>query len=334
MKGVFCRWIGALFLAFVIAWCPLAFSVQAPDQVSLVSLVFAGDIVLDDTAGAMIARGEDPFSGLADVFAGADIRIGNLECVVATIGSAGNKNFTFRAHPRTLPILKRHFDAVALANNHSGDYGREAFAQMLGLLQQAGLAQFGGGHNLSQAHTPLIIERKGLRIALLAYSEFMPRSFEADYNAPGIAWSEDEQVVDDIRKARAVHGANLVIPVMHWGWENEPTSNARQRQLARLMIDAGADAVIGGHPHVTQETAHYKGKPIIYSVGNFVMKETDNPEQRRGWVLRLQLDAQGVNRFDTVAVEIDMEGIPQRQRNVASPCWQRGETDARLCTPD
>jgi poly-gamma-glutamate capsule biosynthesis protein CapA/YwtB (metallophosphatase superfamily) len=125
-----------------------------------------------------------------------------------------------------------------------------------------------------------------------------------------------------------------VIPVMHWGWENEPTSNARQRQLARLMIDAGADAVIGGHPHVTQETAQYKGKPILYSVGNFVMKETDNAEQRRGWVLRLQLDAQGVSRFDTIPVQIDMEGIPQRQRHTASPCWQRGDTDARLCTPD
>jgi poly-gamma-glutamate capsule biosynthesis protein CapA/YwtB (metallophosphatase superfamily) len=334
MKRVLGRWISALLPAFFMAWCPLAFSAQAPEQAGPVSLVFAGDIVLDDTAGAMIARGEDPFSGLADVFAGADIRIGNLECVVASIGSAGNKNYTFRAHPRTLPVLKRHFDAVALANNHSGDYGREAFAQMLGLLKEADLAQFGGGHNLSQAHTPLIIERKGLRIALLSYSEFMPRSFEADYNAPGIAWSEDAQVASDIRKARAVHGAHLVIPVMHWGWENELTSNDRQRQLARLMIDAGADAVIGGHPHVTQETAQYKGKPIIYSVGNFVMKETDNAGQRRGWVLRLQLDAQGVSHFDTVPVQIDMEGIPQRQRNTASPCWQRGDTDARLCTPD
>ncbi len=334
MKRVLGRWISALLPAFFMASCPLAFSAQAAAQASSVSLVFAGDIVLDDTAGAMVERGEDPFSGLADVFAGADIRIGNLECVVASIGSAGNKNFTFRAHPRTLPVLKRHFDAVALANNHSGDYGREAFAQMLDLLKEAGLAQFGGGHNLSQAHAPLIIERKGLRIALLSYSEFMPRSFEADYNAPGIAWSEDEQVVDDIRKARTVHGANLVIPVMHWGWENEPTSNARQGQLARLMIDAGADAVIGGHPHVTQETAQYKGKPIIYSVGNFVMKETDNAAQRRGWVLRLQLDAQGVSRFDTVPVQIDMEGIPQRQRQTASPCWRRGDTDARLCTPD
>ena len=334
MKRIFSRRFNDLFLVLFIAWCPQALSAQSPEKVSSVSLIFAGDIVLDDTAGAMIERGEDPFSGLAAVFAGADIRIGNLECVVATTGSAGRKNFTFRAHPRTLPVLKRHFDAVALANNHSGDYGRGAFAQMLGLLQQAGLAQFGGGHNLSQAHTPFIIERKGLRIALLSYSEFMPRSFEADSNSPGIAWSEDEQVVEDIRKARAVHGANLVIPVMHWGWENEPTSNARQRQLARLMIDAGADAVIGGHPHVTQETAQYKGKPIIYSVGNFVMKETDNPEQRRGWVLRMQLDEQGVSHFDTVAVNIDMEGIPQRNRNAASPCWHRGETDARLCTPD
>jgi poly-gamma-glutamate capsule biosynthesis protein CapA/YwtB (metallophosphatase superfamily) len=334
VKRVVCRRLTDLLTVFFLAGCPLAFSAQTEEKASPVSLVFAGDIVLDDTAGAMIARGEDPFSGLADVFAGADIRIGNLECVVATTGSAGNKNFTFRAHPRTLPTLKRHFDAVALANNHSGDYGREAFAQMLDLLKEADLAQFGGGHNLSQAHSPLIIERKGLRIALLSYSEFMPRSFEADYKAPGIAWSEDEQVVDDIRKARAVHGANLVIPVMHWGWENEPTSNARQRQLAQLMIDAGADAVIGGHPHVTQETAQYKGKPIIYSVGNFVMKETDNAAQRRGWVLRLQLDAQGVSRFDTIAVQLDMEGIPQRQRNTASPCWQRGDTDARLCTPD
>ncbi|NQW80314.1 MAG: CapA family protein [Polaromonas sp.] len=323
-----------MLTVFFLAGCPLAFSAQTAEKASPISLVFAGDIVLDDTAGAMIERGEDPFSGFADVFAGADIRVGNLECVVATIGSAGNKNFTFRAHPRTLPVLKRHFDAVALANNHSGDYGREAFAQMLDLLKEADLAQFGGGHNLSQAHAPFIIERKGLRIALLSYSEFMPRSFEADYNAPGIAWSEDEQVAGDIRKARAVHGAHLVIPVMHWGWENEPTSNARQRQLARLMIDAGADAVIGGHTHVTQETAQYKGKPIIYSVGNFVMKETDNAAQRRGWLLRLQLDAQGVSRFDTIAVQLDMEGIPQRQRNAASPCWQRGDTDVRLCTPD
>ena len=118
---------------------------------------------------------------------------------------------------------------------------------------------------------------------------------------------------------------------MHWGWENEATSNARQRQLARTMIDAGADVVIGGHPHVTQEIEHYQGKPIIYSVGNFVMKETDNANQRIGWVLRLQLDKQGVHSFDTRVAQINVDGIPRRQRDVASPCWNRGQRGVRQC---
>ena len=298
---------------------------------STVSLVFAGDIVLDDAAGALIARGGDPFEAFAPLFQAADIRLGNLECVVATTGSAGDKNFTFRAHPRSLPVLKRHFDAVALANNHSGDYGREAFAEMLELLKAQGLGQFGGGHNLKEAHTPLIIERKGLRIALLGYNEFMPRSFEADFNAPGSAWSEDEQVVADIRAARSVHKADLVIPVMHWGWENELTANARQRQLARTMIDAGADVIIGGHPHVTQDIEHYRGKPIIYSVGNFVMKETDNANQRRGWVLRLELDKAGVARMTTTVADISLDGLPTPAPDATSPCWSRGQAAFGEC---
>lgn len=318
-------------------WCAASLGCLAPasGQQAPVTLVFAGDIVLDDTAGALIQRGQDPFAGFATLFKNADIRVGNLECVVATTGSAGDKNYTFRAHPRVLPVLKRHFDALALANNHSGDYGRIAFAEMLRLLPQAGLGHFGGGMNLKEAHTPLIVERKGLRVALLGYNEFMPRSFEADADAPGSAWSEDEQVVADIRAARTVHRADLVIPVMHWGWENEPLANARQRQLARKMIDAGADAVIGGHPHVTQDIEHHRGKPIVYSVGNFVMKETDNDRQRVGWVLRLRLDAQGVQAFDTRVARIDLRGIPRPDLSAPSPCWQRGDAQVGQCrNPD
>lgn len=296
-----------------------------------VTLVFAGDTTLDDHPGALIARGGDPFADFAQLFAQADVRIANLECVVATQGSAGNKNYTFRAHPRVLPVLRRHLDGVTLANNHSGDFGRQAFAQMLELLARNGLAQAGGGLNLSQAHEPWMVERHGLRIAILSYNEFMPRSFEADHDAAGIAWSEDEQVVQDIRKARQVHRADLVIPFMHWGWENEPVANARQRQLARKMIDAGADTVIGGHPHVTQDIEHYRGKPIVYSVGNFIMKETDNDRQRQGWVLRLSLDAHGVHGFDTHVARIDMKGIPRHDKTTASPCWQRGEAAIGQC---
>jgi poly-gamma-glutamate synthesis protein (capsule biosynthesis protein) len=176
--------------------------------------------------------------------------------------------------------------------------------------------------------------RKGIRVAILGYNEFMPRSFEADFDAPGSAWSEDEQVVADIKAARAVHRADIVIPIMHWGWENELTANTRQHQLARLMIDAGADAVLGGHPHVRQDVALYRGKPVIYSVGNFVMKETDGPNQRLGWVLRLHLEKSGVSAFDTRVAQISMDGIPTRKSDATGPCWRRGQAGiAADCIP-
>ena len=333
------RSAGRRMLAAVLCvFCLCATSLAAGDQRTKstpgprVSLVFAGDSVLDADAGELIAQGGDPFASFASYFADADIRITNLECVVATQGSAGDKMFTFRAHPRVIPVVQRHFDAVTLANNHSGDFGPEAFAEMLDLLNTAGLAQVGGGMNLRQAHTPLIFERKGLRIAVLSYNEFQPRSFEADYHLPGVAWSEDERVVADIRAARRVHRADLVIPIMHWGWENEPVANARQRQLARHMIRAGADAVIGGHPHVTQDIVHYRGKPIVYSVGNFIMKETDNANQRLGWVLRLEMDRRGIAALSTRVVRIDRAGIPRMDGDAPSPCWRRGDTAVGSCT--
>jgi poly-gamma-glutamate synthesis protein (capsule biosynthesis protein) len=226
------------------------------------------------------------------------------------VGSAEpEKPNVFRVHPRGLKYVQRHFDAVGLANNHSGDYGPQAFAQMLGLLKRSGLGYYGGGHNLKEAHTPLILERQGLRIAILGYDEFQPRSFEADHDRPGVAWSEDEQVVRDITDARRVWKADVVIPVMHWGWE-EPIANARQRALARLMIDAGADAVIGGHPHQLQDTETYQGKPIFYSLGNFVFEGFPDKVNNLGWVARLSLDRKGVRGWQAHTVKIDKQGLP------------------------
>ena len=152
-----------------------------------------------------------------------------------------------------------------------------------------------------------------------------------DQDSGGRAMAHPQQWQHSIQAARQVYKADLEIPVMHWGWENELTANARQRQLARRMVDAGADAVIGGHPHVTQDIEHYRGKPIIYSVGNFVMKETDNANQRVGWVLRLQLDNAGVAGFDTTVAQISMEGIPEPRSGASSPCWQRGQHDIGSC---
>ena len=284
---------------------------QAETPEPVVSIAFVGDIMLAESVGPRIKRGHDPFAPFAHLLDAADLRVGNLECVVATRGEAvPDKPYTFRAHPRVLNLLKRHFDALSLANNHSGDYGPVAFGEMLDRLERAGMAYFGGGRDLAQAHAPLIVERKGLRIALLGYNEFFPRSFEAEVDKPGIAWSEDEQVRLDVANARSRYHADLVIPFMHWGWEHEPRASAPQRQLARLMIDVGADADVGGHPHVVQDYEEYRGKPIIYSLGNFVFDGFNNRDNNTGWLLRMELDRQGVRRWRTAVARIDRHGTP------------------------
>lgn len=278
------------------------------DPNATVRMVWMGDVMLADGPGRLIASNGDPFQPFASRLAGADIRIANLECVIAEGGKALDKPWTFRASPAVLPLLKNHVDAVSLANNHAGDYGKDAFAEMITRLRQANLPYFGGGMDWREAHKPLVIERKGLKIALLGYDEFFPRVFEAGEKLPGVAWSEDEQVVYDIQQAR--QQADIVIPYMHWGQEHEPTANDRQRELARLMIDAGADAVVGTHPHIVQDTETYRGKPIIYSLGNFIFDGFSSIENNTGWVLWMDVTSQGVTNWRIEHARIDQQGTP------------------------
>jgi poly-gamma-glutamate capsule biosynthesis protein CapA/YwtB (metallophosphatase superfamily) len=294
---------------------PLAAQADEPT----IRIVVAGDIMLDCLPGKVIERGEDPFAPFAKVLADADYTVGNLECVVATTGNAVKKPYTFRAHPRCIPLLTKHFDALSIANNHTGDFGDEAFVEQLKLLREAKMPVFGGGHNLAEAHQPLVVDIKGIRVAFLGYNEFKPRSFEAGIDSPGIAWSVDEQVLEDIAKVRKEQKPDLVIPYMHWGWEMETEPNDRQKEFSRKMIDAGADAVIGAHPHCTQGTDVYRDKLIVYSVGNFVFDDFEPGIGRRGWVLRLTLDRKGVRSWETVVADIDDEGTPHPNLEEKSP---------------
>jgi poly-gamma-glutamate synthesis protein (capsule biosynthesis protein) len=200
------------------------------------------------------------------------------------------------------------------------------------LLDRQGIRWFGAGRDLAQAHEPLLIERRGLRIALLGYNEFFPRSFEADVDKPGIAWSEDEQVRLDILRARSRHRADLVIPVMHWGWEHDPKASRRQQSLARLMLEAGADAVVGGHPHVTQNIEIHDGKPIFYSLGNFVFDGFRNEDNNTGWLLRMELDREGVRSWRTYEARLDAEGLPHPNLKARGQCGERGSSVPLVCT--
>ena len=319
---------GSILFAMLAAaglWCPV--SAQAEPM----TLIFAGDIMLDDGPGRFIAKGGDPLAPFAAVLKAADYRIANLECPIAESGTRLTpKFFTFRAHPRTLPALQGRFDAVTLANNHTGDYGTEALLETMHRLDAAGIARFGAGKNLVEAHKPLWIERQGLKIAVLGYNEFIPRAFEAGPDTPGTAWSEDDQVISDIRAAKAA-GADLIIPFMHWGWENEPTPTRRLQTFARRMIDEGASMVVGSHPHVTQGADIYRGKPIIYSLGNFVFDGFDFPEAKLGWLLRLKLDKTGVLEWHTLAAQIDSDGTPHPVPGALTPCGKAGDIIVSQC---
>ena len=321
-----------LILTCALAW-PLATMAQsATGTREEVSIVFVGDVMVAETPGQLIASGVDPFLPFQSILQSHDIRIGNLECVVATGGKAETKPYTFRADPAVLPVLLRHFDAMSLANNHSGDFGKAAFAAQLGLMKQAGLPYFGGGLDATEAHAPWIVERNGLRIALLGYLEYKPRSFEADAHRPGVAWSgEDDRVIEDIIAARTVHHADIVIPYMHWGWEEEAQPSPRLRAFARRMIDAGADMVVGGHPHVTQGAETYKGKPIVFSLGNFLFNGFDTEATTTGWVLSVKLSREGVREWRTHVARLDANGVPHPAIDATSPCGVAGDPAVRQC---
>ena len=315
--------------------CALVCALLAPAAIASngeVDMVFVGDVMVAEIPGQIIAKGVDPFEPFNALLQKHDLRIGNLECVVATGGTAEIKPFTFRADPGVLPVLKQHFDAMSVANNHSGDFGKAAFAEELGLMRKAGLPYFGGGDDATEAHKPLILERNGLRIALLGYVEFKPRSFEAGAHLPGVAWSgEDDQVIEDIVAARRDYRADIVIPYMHWGWEEEPNPSPRLREFARRMIDAGADMVVGGHPHVTQGAEMYKGKPIVYSLGNFLFNSFDTEATTTGWVLSARIGRDGVRTWRTYVAKLDGDGVPHPAFDKASPCGRAGDTEISQC---
>lgn len=272
-------------------------------------IIFVGDIMLDGGPGHIVTNGGDPFAATASILHDADLTVGNLECAITREGHAVDKPYTFKGPKSALPLLKRYFSAVSLANNHSGDWGKRGFADELALLKEAGLPWFGGGANEREAHRPLVLTANGRRVALLGYNDFPPRSFAARRASPGTAWLVEKDVVRDIRQARLQ--ADIVILFLHWGEELEETPLPQQQALARRLIDAGADAIIGGHPHVTQTIDWYKGRPVVYSLGNFLFDyfPTDPPVWY-GWIVRLTFGADASPKLEKFSVELDPAGVP------------------------
>ncbi|MCS6777573.1 MAG: CapA family protein, partial [Chthonomonadaceae bacterium] len=211
-----------------------------------------------------------PFAPTRPLLRAADIAFGNLECCVAEGGSPlPDKQFTFRAHPRTARALAdAGFDIVSLANNHAWDYGREALAETVRHVRAAGVAVTGAGNNRAQAHALTVLERNGLRVGFLAYLGMFPPLLSESATLPSVAMASVTSITQEVRAA--ARQVDFLIVSLHAGKELAKRPTARQRTLAIAAINAGADIVLGHHPHVVQPVEIYRSRIICYSLGNFV----------------------------------------------------------------
>ena len=267
-------------------------------RVRALVLAAAGDVNLGDRVGTAISAygTRYPWLSVAPVLRQADIAMTNLECSVSTRGSpVPGKQYTFRGRPGSLRTMAAYagVDVVTVANNHSLDFGRLAFADTLRYAHEYGMKTVGGGGNLAGARRPAIFLRGGLRIAILGYSDIRPPGFDAGSDYAGTAPAFPWYISSDVRKARA-GGADVVVVYFHWGIERTSTPTARQRSLAQVAFDAGAKVVLGAHPHILQPIQRPRVNRIVaWSLGNFVFG-ANSPGTASTGILRIRLGHAGV----------------------------------------
>lgn len=243
-------------------------SLHSPPQKaeSPIILMFVGDIMLDRGVEWEIQKNGDdwtwPFHHIAEIIQQADLAFGNLESQISDKGTNVGSIYSFRADPKSIEGLTyAGFDILSVANNHRFDYTREAFEDSISRLSKAGITPV--------ADSLVIKETKGVSIGFLAYQEWgMPQGFE-----------------EQIRRAKTQ--TDLLFVSLHAGEEYQKQPSATQKTLAKAAIGAGADLVVGHHPHVLQPLEQYKNGWIVYSLGNFVFDQYFSEETMQGAVLKV-----------------------------------------------
>ena len=247
-----------------------------------VSLLFAGDILFDPNYAVMAKALRQP-NGILDSFSNdlleimeeADIFLVNNEFPYSDRGAPQEgKAFTFRAKPEYVEQLKEmHVDMVSLANNHAFDYGEDAFMDTLTILEEAGIPYLGAGRNIQEASEPYYLEKNGLKIAFLAATQIErmdnPNTRGATETMPGVfrCW-DAEKLYEQIKLAK--ENSDFVVVFVHWGTENQTEVDWAQKDQVGKYVEAGADLVVGAHPHCLQPLEMIERTPVIYSVGNFL----------------------------------------------------------------
>jgi len=258
-----------LLLTCAVIWLPGCRGEECGSRT--VTLVAVGDVLLARGVAKQIDKhGADwLFDDTRDVLKGADLAFCNLECPLSTRGVPGKRRFLFRADPKhAAALLSNGFDVVSLANNHTLDYGRDAMLDTIEAVRKAGITPVGAGANKAEASRIQVVTRHGLRVGFVAYVDLPSYGVVTLPDKPGVAGVDSGSLPAEIRAAKKKCDALVVS--FHWGVEYMKRPTERQKKLARLCIDNGADLVLGHHPHVLQPVETYKGRPIAYSMGGFV----------------------------------------------------------------
>lgn len=259
----------------------------------ITKVYFVGDIMLARGVESSVNKNFDgDFSNLfknVPELKEADILFGNLEGPISDKGNNVGSIYSFRFNPLVLPALKEmDFNVLSFANNHVGDWNVKAFDDTLVNLKENNILVTGAGENSEKAREPAIIEKNGIRFGFLGFSDVGPNWLEAKENSSGILLASDPNYESIITEAK--EKCDYLIVSIHFGEEYKPIRNNRQEILAHSAVDAGADFIIGHHPHVIQDMEHYQDKPIIYSLGNFIFDQHFSKETMRGMVYMLTFE--------------------------------------------
>lgn len=270
-----------------------------------VTFAFAGDILFDEAYATMyryMARGsnvDDTFlAGLLERMRGADVFMLNNEFPYSERGTpTEGKQFTFRAHPRHVGILKElGVDLVSLANNHAYDYGNEALLDTFDTLEAAEVPYVGAGRNLEEALKPVYLIANGMKIAVVSATQIErnanPDTKEATASSAGVLRCLDPSALLRVI-AEAKENSDFVILYIHWGTESQEEIDWLQQEQSATYAHAGVDLIIGDHPHCLQKIDVVEGVPVVYSLGNFWF----NSKTQDTCLVEVTLDGDGIQNM-------------------------------------
>lgn len=321
---------------------PAARETTATEAIEIPKLRFTavGDIMPGRRVGKKLeAEGGYPsaFSSVKGILKQGDIVFANLEAplTASSHGLSKEKKIVLKASPDAIEAIKTGgFNLISLSNNHIMDYYDTGLFDTISLLDENGIAHAGAGKNLEEAGRPAVIEKNGYKIGLLCYTDMakyiydgQPRiSFEAGPDKAGVVPRDYEVIRQAVAQLRP--RVDLLAVSLHWGVEESFTITPEQVDFARKLLDDGADMILGHHPHQFQGIELYKGKPIIYSMGNFLFDQND-PENMESFIVEMEYEGGTLKSLTAKPVRIADKSRVELQSGEAA--FNILEREAGLC---